>query len=98
MVNSREKNTEKHYRELIMLFTTWRNEDTNLLAHFSFFQERFLNVKVRIDEQMKLYAVCSENLDKIHEHFIRLDEDNDHFDSLAPSIQNVEYQDEAEGL
>ena len=42
---------------------------------------------------MKLYAVCSENLDKIHEHLIGLDEDNDHFDLIAPSTQNIEYQD-----
>ena len=79
-----------------MLFTSWRNENTDLLANFSFCQERFLNVKDRIDEKIILYADCSENLDKIHEHLIRLDENNGHFDS--PSTQNIEYQDEGEGL
>lgn len=56
---NREKNPEKPYRELIMLFTSWRNEDTDLLADFSFYQERFLNVKDSIDEQMNymLFAV-----------------------------------------
>nr|XP_058946351.1 uncharacterized protein LOC131774356 [Pocillopora verrucosa] len=93
-----EKDPEKHYRELIMLFTSWRNEDTDLLANCSSYQERFINVKDSINKQMKLYAVCSEDLDKIHEHLIHLDEDNDHFDSIAPFTQNREYQDEAEGL
>ena len=79
-----------------MLFTSWRNENTDLLANFSFYQERFLNVKDRIDEKIILYADCGENLDKIHEHLIRLDENNGHFDS--PSTQNIEYQDEGEGL
>ena len=93
-----EKNPEKHYRELIMPFTLWRNEDTDLLANFSFYQERFLNVKDSIDEQMKLYAVCSENLDKIPENLNGIDADNDNFDSIAPYTQNIEYQDEAEGI
>ena len=93
-----EKDPEKHYRELIMLFTSWRNEDTDLLANCSSYQERFINVKDSINKQMKLYAVCSEDLDKIHEHLIHLDEGNDHFDSIAPFTQNREYQDEAEGL
>ena len=95
---NREKNPEKHYRELIMLITSWRNEDTDLLANFSFYQERFLNVKDSIDEQMKLYAVCSENLDKIPENLNGIDADNDNFDSIAPYTQNIQYQDEAEGI
>ena len=81
-----------------MLFTSWRNEDTDLLDNFSFYQERFLNVKDSIDEQMKLYAVCSENLDKIQGHLNGIDADNDNFDPIAPFTQNIEYQDEAEGL
>ena len=47
---------------------------------------------------MKLYAVCSENLDKIQEHLNEIDGNNDNFDSIAPFTQNMEYQDEAEGL
>ena len=94
----KKKKTEKHCRELIMLFTSWRNEDTDLLANFSFYQERYLNVKDCIDEQMKLYAVSSDNLDKIQEHLNEIDDDNDNFDSVAPFTQNIEYQDEAEGL
>ena len=33
---------EKHFRELIMLFTPWRNEETDLLANCSSYDERFL--------------------------------------------------------
>ena len=93
-----EKNPEKHYHELIMLFTPWRKEEKDLLANFSFYQERFLNVKDCIVEQMKLYAVYSKNLEKIQEHLNRIDDDNDNFDSLVPFTQNIEYQDEAQGL
>ena len=88
-----KKIQKKHYQEPNMLFTLWRNEYTDLLTNFFFLPRTFLSVKDRLDEQMKLYAVCSENLDKIHEHFIALDEDNDHFGLIAPSTQNIEYQD-----
>ena len=47
---------------------------------------------------MKQYAVCSDALDKIHEQIIGLDENVEQFDSIAPFTQNIEYQDEAEGL
>ena len=51
---------EKHYRELIMLFTPWRNEETDLLANSSSYQERFLLLKEQIDKQMKQYAISCE--------------------------------------
>lgn len=47
---------------------------------------------------MKQYTVCSDALDKVHEHMISLDENIEQFDSIAPFRQNIEYQDEAEGL
>ena len=94
---NREKDPEKHYRELIMLFTPWRNEQTDLLANCSSYQARFLIVKDLIDAQMKLYAVCSDDLNKINEYISGLVESEDQFDSIAPLTQNIEYQDEAEG-
>ena len=36
-----KKIQKKHYQEPNMLFTLWRNEDTDLLTNFSFYQERF---------------------------------------------------------
>ena len=95
---NKEKDPEKHYRELIMLFTPWRNEETDLLANCSSYQARFFLVKDIINKQMKQYAVCSDALDKVHEHMISLEESVEQFDSIAPFTQNIEYQDEAEGI
>ena len=36
---------EKHYRELIMLFTSWRNEETDLIGNSPSYQEHFLLLK-----------------------------------------------------
>lgn len=81
---NREKDPEKHFRELIMLFTPWRNEQTDLLADCSSYQARFLLAKDLIDEQMKQYAVCSDDLNEIQAHMIGCDENEDQFDSIAP--------------
>ena len=35
---NREAQPEKHYRELLMLFTAWRNEETDLISQCSSFQ------------------------------------------------------------
>ena len=51
---------EKHYRELIMLFTAWRNEQIDLINSCSPNEERFFQVKSKIDDQMKEYAICTE--------------------------------------
>ena len=95
---NREKDPEKHFCELVMLFTPWTNEQTDLLAYCSSYQARFLLAKDLIDEQMKQYAVCSDDLNEIQAHMIGCDENEDQFDSIAPCTQSIEYQDEDEGL
>ena len=93
---NREAQPEKHYRELLMLFTPWRNGETDLTSHYSSFQEHYLARHDKINEQMKQYAVCSEDLNDIQEHLN--DNDNeDQFDSNAPVTQDIEAQDEDEG-
>jgi len=88
---------EKHYRELIMLFTSWRNENTDLIGNCSSYQEHCLPLKAKIDEQMKLYAVCSQDLNEIEEQLSNMEENDDNYDMIAPNTQNIELQDEAEG-
>ena len=95
----KEANPEKHYRELIMLFTPWRNEETDLLSNFTSYQEKYLHVKDTIEEQRCEYAVCSEDLDKIQDRLNNTDEDDlDRYDQIAPNTQDVESRDESEGI
>ena len=42
----------------IMLFTTWRNEVTDLIGKYSSFKEHYLALQESIEKQMGLYAVC----------------------------------------
>jgi hypothetical protein len=93
---NKEVDSEKHYRELVMLFASWRNETTDLLKNCSSYQERYQQVKNGIDEQMKQYAICSDDLNEIQQQ-INNDEENNNYDLVAPVTQDIEHQDEFEG-
>ena len=89
--------SEKHCGELIMLFTSWRNERTDLLRHYSSYQEHYFQVKNRIDKQIKLYAMCSDDLNEIQNQLNNMEYNDDNYDLIAPGTQNIELQDESEG-
>ncbi|CAB3983616.1 ATP-dependent DNA helicase PIF1 [Paramuricea clavata] len=93
---NKEAQPNKHYRELIMLFTSWRNEQSDLLRNYSSFEEHYLARIDEIREQMRQYAVCTEDLNEIGHHLQECD-DNDMYDTIAPVTQDVERQDEDEG-
>ena len=94
---NKEVDSEKHYRELVMLFTSWRNEITDLLGSCSSYQEYYMQIKDIIDEQMKQYAMCSEDLNEIQDQLNNMDENDANYDLVAPGTQNIESQDQSEG-
>lgn len=91
---NKEAEPEKHFRELLMLFTPWRNEETDLLGSFPSYELQYKALAKMIDKQMKQYAVCNEDFTEI-EHNIDTVEES--FYSIAPCTQNIEQQDTAEG-
>ena len=93
-----ESHPEKHYRELIMLFTSWRNEETDLIGNSSSYQEQYLLLKEEIDKQMRQYAICSEDLNEIEQNLLSTNCSEEQFDSIAPNTQHLELEDEAEGM
>ena len=92
---NKEAQPEKHYRELIMLFTPWRNEQVDLIGNYSSFQEHYVARSDEITEQMRQYAVCSEDLNEIQNHLQECDDDL--YDTIAPVTQDTERQDQNEG-
>ena len=91
---NKEAEPEKHYRELIMLFTPWRNEETDLLGMCSSYHERYLLLYNAINEQLKQYAVCNEDFNEMQQEMSRSE---DAYDTIAPCTQNLEQQDIGEG-
>ena len=88
---NREAQPERHFRELLMLFTPWRNEVTDLLKNYSSYEEHYMTRRDEISEQMQQYAICSEVGNHLQEC------DDDAYDTIAPVTQDVERQDEDEG-
>ena len=50
---NKEKEPEKHYRELTMLFTPWRNEETDIIGVCSSYKERYMLLSNVISKQME---------------------------------------------
>ena len=79
-----------------MLFTSWRNEETDLIGNSSSYQEQYFLLKEEIDKQMRQYAICSEDLNEIEQNLLSTNCSEEQFDSIAPNTQNIELEDEAE--
>jgi chromosomal replication initiation ATPase DnaA len=81
-----------------MLFTPWRNEETDLIGKYSSYEERYLTLQDLIQDQLSIYAVSNEELNNAQEQLnSAYDDDEDQFDLIAPVTQDAEYQDENEG-
>ena len=91
---NKEADPEKHYRKLLMLYTAWRTEETDLLGGFSSYRERYEALSKLITEQMKQYVACNEDLNEIQQERNRLEES---YDSIAPLTESIEQQDCNEG-
>ena len=92
---NKESQPGKHYRELIMLFTPWRNEQVDLMGNYSSFEEHYEARRDEISEQMQQSAVCSEDLNEIQHHLQECDDDA--YDTIAPVTQDTERRNENEG-
>lgn len=77
-----------------MLFTAWKNEETDLIGKYSSYKDHYQALEEQITQQMNQYAVCADNLNEMQQ---RLNDDYDEFDSIAPVTQHVELQDEGDG-
>ena len=62
---SQKVDPENYYREQLMLFYPWRNEDSDLLNGFSTFKEHFEAVREKIKSTKKEYDANSDLLDEV---------------------------------
>ena len=91
---NKQAESEKHYRELLMLFTPWRNEETDLIGMCSSYQDRYMLLSNAINDQMKQYAVCNQDFNEIQKDMGRIE---DRYGDIAPCTESLEQQDQAEG-
>jgi hypothetical protein len=87
---------ENYCREKLMLFTHWRNEDTDLYGGFTTFEEHYNHIKLSLTEQLQVYEPFIDATDHA-ENSSTLNTAEQHWDLLAPSIQQPEIDAENEG-
>ena len=60
----KNQDEEKHYRELLMLFTPWRNEDKDINQDSTSFKEQYEENKITITALLQEYAPCKSALEE----------------------------------
>ncbi|XP_052681371.1 uncharacterized protein LOC128162243 [Crassostrea angulata] len=92
----KETDSEKYYRELLMLFTHWRKEDKDLLKSFNSFEESFKSAKGQIEKKQEEYEKKGVNLDDV-EAISQYMDDNTCSEYFAPGCEHQEQMDREEG-
>ena len=77
-----------------MLFTSWRNEEVDLISSCASYQSRYQQLCHSIKEKMKEYAIYDQDFAKLEQQMATVEE---HYDRIAPCTQDIEHQDEMEG-
>ena len=91
-VNYNKKvDSENYYREQLMLFYPWRNEDRDLLNGHKTYQEHFNIVKEQMQSKKKEYDANTEFLDEVQTAVET--QTVDIFDDVCPNIESVEAKD-----
>ena len=70
-----------------MLFTPWRNENTDLMSHCFCFYERYLMLVNTVSDQMKECVVCNENLNEIQEKIDTIEDINNQYPGFSTNMQ-----------
>ena len=91
---NQKSDEENHFREKLLLFMPWRNEDEDLLAKYSSYKEHYLARKNEIDMRCKVYEHHVEELEMARQ---AAENDCDLYDEIAPSTQQAEAEAEVEG-
>ncbi|KAI8492052.1 hypothetical protein Bbelb_304250 [Branchiostoma belcheri] len=93
-----KKDDEERYRNLLMLYFPWRNEDLDIKANFPSFKQRYEHV---IDTVRHNEAKFSINADAVNAAYDDLQQNGppvDVCDSVAPNVQFEQAEQEAEGI
>lgn len=92
-----ETDSEKHYRELLMLFTPWRKEEKDLMNTFQSFEARYKSCEIQIQEKLSEYQLGGKVLNDIENMLHNVDAEDLCTDFVAPGNEHEEEIDREEG-
>ena len=91
-VNYNQKvDSENYYREQIMLFFPWRNEEKDLLKNYETYQDHFKNICEKIQLKKMDYDQNSELLKEVE--LATETQTIDIFDDICPNTESIEAMD-----
>ena len=90
---NKEKEPENYYREQLMLYTPWRNEQKDLIKDCQTYQDRYQQVELIFNSNKEQYDRHSDILEKAIEDLNENDNSSD--DPVAPNTQHINEQDAA---
>ena len=85
---NKKVDSENFYREQLMLFTPWRNEEKDLLNGYKTYQDRFNLLDHKILLKRKEYDSHSELIYEVEE--AAETQNIDIWDDVCPNIENIE--------
>ena len=91
---SEKTDPENYYREKLLLFLPWRNEQKDLLKGFKSYKDHYDNVRNVIVQTLKKYEHFGNELDEAER---RAQEDCDEYDLVAPQAQQASEEELEEG-
>ena len=87
---SKDNHPEKHYRELLMLFTAWRNEDTDLLEDCETYMKWCQMLREQINKHLSQYAKSSAQRDQVLDDIQTVEYNDGMWASVAPNTHHRE--------
>ena len=91
---NKKSDPENHYREKLLLFMPWRNENVDVLGGYSCYKDRYESCRHVVDNKAKQYEHHIEELEQARQ---AVEEELDAHDELAPNAQQANAEDEQEG-
>ena len=95
--NDKKKDPENHYRELLMLYMPWRNEE-NIIADSTTYEDQYNLHKDQVDDKKSEFENLAEQVDMAEQRLQNSEVDEEMFDNIAPNVQDQELRDRTEDI
>ncbi|XP_078603870.1 uncharacterized protein LOC144877700 [Branchiostoma floridae x Branchiostoma japonicum] len=88
---------EERYRNMLMLYLPWKDEDVDLKRHFRSFKEHFDQVKDIVQTNESKFSVNATQVEQACEDLERMGPMDDMWNDVAPNVEFLQSEQLAEG-
>ncbi|CAH1232472.1 PIF1 [Branchiostoma lanceolatum] len=92
------KNDEERYRNLLMLYFPWRDEEVDLKAGFPSYKKHFEHVIDAVRANEAMFSINADAIDAAYNDLMRNGPPEDIWHSIAPNVEFEQAEQQAEGI